>query len=126
RFSLPADSSAAEAAGEAGAEPDDDGSLIAARTLNAEGRSRAYLGGRSVPVGVLSELSEQLIAVHGQNDQLRLLRPAEQRAVLDRFAGEAVAGPLAEYRRVRDEWQRVATELTERAERSREMAREAD
>jgi DNA repair protein RecN (Recombination protein N) len=126
RFALPAGSSAAEVAGEAGAEPDDDGTLIAARTLNAEGRSRAYLGGRSVPVGVLSELSEQLIAVHGQNDQLRLLRPAEQRAVLDRFAGEAVAGPLAEYHRVREEWQRVASELVERTERSREMAREAD
>ncbi|WP_192909750.1 DNA repair protein RecN [Gandjariella thermophila] len=126
RFALPEGSPAAGIVAEAGAEPDDDGSLLAARTVNPEGRSRAYLGGRSVPVSVLAELSEQLLAVHGQNDQLRLLRPAEQRAVLDRFAGAAVAGPLAEYRRIREEWQRVAAELTERAERSRELAREAD
>jgi DNA repair protein RecN (Recombination protein N) len=126
RFELnPGDEAIALAAG-AGAEPDEDGSLIAVRTVSGDGRSRAHLGGRSVPVGVLAELSERLIAVHGQNDQLRLLQPAEQRAVLDRYAGSMVAEPLAEYRRVREEWQRVATELIERIERSREMAREAD
>ncbi|SHG64665.1 DNA replication and repair protein RecN [Streptoalloteichus hindustanus] len=111
---------------DAGAELDEDGSLIAVRSVGADGRSRAHLGGRAVPVGVLSELAEALLAVHGQNDQLRLLRPAEQRAVLDRFAGEPVATPLTEYRRVRAEWLAVVAELTERAERSRELAREAD
>ena len=43
-----------------------------------------------MPVGVLAGLAEPALAVHGQNDQLRLLRPAEQRALLDRFAGDAV------------------------------------
>lgn len=126
RFAAPPGSAAAKVASDAGAEPDDDGTLIALRSLSADGRSRAHLGGRSVPVGVLSELSEQLIAVHGQNDQLKLMRPAEQRSVLDRFAGEALAGALAEYRKVREDWVRVSTELTERSARSREMAREAD
>jgi DNA repair protein RecN (Recombination protein N) len=111
---------------DAGANLDEDGSLIAVRTVTGDGRSRAHLGGRSVPVGVLSELTDALIAVHGQNESLRLLRPAEQRAVLDRFAGDAVAGPLAAYRRVRAEWLRTGAELTERRERARELAREAD
>lgn len=111
---------------EAGASLDDDGSLIAVRTVSADGRSRAHLGGRSVPVGVLAELADALIAVHGQNEALRLLRPAEQRSVLDRFAGDAVTGPLAAYRRVRAEWLRVAAELAQRRDRARELAREAD
>ncbi|MFC0545687.1 DNA repair protein RecN [Kutzneria chonburiensis] len=126
RFHTPPGSPAAEVAANAGADPDEDGSLIAVRTVSTDGRSRAHLGGRSVPVGVLAELSEQLIAVHGQNDQLRLTRPAEQRAVLDRFAGEAVAEPLGRYRALREEWVQVCTELIERTEKSREMAREAD
>ena len=126
RFELASDADAIKLAAEAGAEPDDDGSLIAVRTVSGDGRSRAHLGGRSVPVGVLGELAEHLIAVHGQNDQLRLLRPAEQRAVLDRFAGIPVTEPLAEYRTLRAEWLRVVAELAERTERSREMAREAD
>jgi DNA repair protein RecN (Recombination protein N) len=125
RFAAPPGSAAAKVASDAGAEPDEDGTLIALRSVNPDGRSRAHLGGRSVPVGVLSELSEQLIAVHGQNDQLKLMRPAEQRSVLDRFAGEELAGALAEYRKVRDEWVRVTTELSDRSARSREMAREA-
>ncbi|MGO1056534.1 DNA repair protein RecN [Crossiella sp. CA198] len=111
---------------EAGADVDDDGSLITVRSVNADGRSKAHLGGRSVPVGLLSELTEQLIAVHGQNDQLRLMRTGEQRAVLDRFAGAGIAEPLAEYRDLRGQWIAVARELTERTERAREMVREAE
>lgn len=126
RFQTTIDSPAAKVAADAGAEPDEDGSLIAVRTVAADGRSRAHLGGRSVPNAVLSELAEQVLAVHGQNDQLRLLRSGEQRAVLDRFAGEPVLHVLADYQRVRAEWADAGRELTERTERSRELAREAE
>ncbi|MHB2024930.1 MAG: AAA family ATPase, partial [Mycobacteriales bacterium] len=68
----------------------DDGELIVGRTLGGGGRSRAQLGGRSVPVSLLGELGEGLVARHGQADQLRLIRPGVQREALDRFAGEAV------------------------------------
>jgi DNA repair protein RecN (Recombination protein N) len=124
RFS--AGAGALAVADEVGAEPDDDGTLIAVRTVGADGRSRAHLGGRSVPVGVLGRLAEATLAVHGQNDQLRLLRPAEQRALLDRFAGDAVAAPLARYRAVRAEWLQIATELVERRDGARRLAQEAD
>jgi DNA repair protein RecN (Recombination protein N) len=121
-----ADAAALAVADEVGAEPDDDGALIAVRTVGADGRSRAHLGGRAVPAGVLARLAEAALAVHGQNDQLRLLRPAEQRALLDRFAGDAIAAPLASYRAVRIEWQAVAAELVERRDGARRLAQEAD
>ncbi len=124
RFS--AEPAALAVADEVGAEPDEDGTLIAVRTVSADGRSRAHLGGRSVPVGVLSRLAETTLAVHGQNDQLRLLRPAEQRALLDRFAGETVAVPLGHYRAVRAEWLRLSTELVDRRDGARRLAQEAD
>ena len=111
---------------EVGAEVDEDGSLIAVRTVNADGRSRAHLGGRSVPVSVLSRLSEAVLAVHGQNDQLRLQRPTEQRSVLDRYAGKSVAGPLEQYRAVRLRWRKVSEELANRRDGARQLAREAD
>ncbi len=118
--------SAAQLARDAGAALDEDGSLIAARSVNADGRSRAHLGGRSVPLALLGDVADAALAVHGQHEALRLLRATEQRAVLDRFAGPAVAGPLAAYRGTRTAWRRAATELTERRERTRELAREAD
>ena len=124
RFS--AEPAAVAVADEVGADTDDDGTLIAVRTVGADGRSRAHLGGRSVPVGVLGRLAEATLAVHGQNDQLRLLRPAEQRALLDRFAGETVAEPLARYRAVRAEWVRISAELVERRDGARRLAQEAD
>jgi DNA repair protein RecN (Recombination protein N) len=67
-----------------------------------------------------------MLAVHGQNDQLRLLRAGEQRAVLDRFAGDVVTELLVTYRQVRQQWLRCCAELATRRESSREMAREAD
>jgi DNA repair protein RecN (Recombination protein N) len=99
---------------------DDDGSLIAARTLGADGRSRAHIGGRSVPVGVLTELAEPLIAVHGQSEAISLLRPGPQRAVLDRFAG--LTADVAAYHDVRSRWQRMATELADARARARDRA----
>ncbi|GAA5014259.1 hypothetical protein GCM10025734_61570 [Kitasatospora paranensis] len=74
RLSMPAGSAVVARALEAGAELDD-GQLLISRTVSAEGRSRAHVGGRSVPVGLLAELGEDLVAVHGQTDQQRLLRP---------------------------------------------------
>ena len=126
RLELALDSLAAKVAADSVAELDEDGSVIALRSVNADGRSRAHLGGRSVPNAVLSDLADHVLAVHGQNDQLRLLRPGEQRTVLDRFAGEPVARALADYQRVRAEWTEAVRELIERTERSRELARESD
>ena len=110
----------------AGAERDDDDSIIAVRTVGADGRSRAHLGGRSVPAGVLGDFTAPLLAVHGQNDQLRLLRADQQRAALDRSDEARIAPLLTSYRQVREQWQRVCRELTERTNRARELAREAD
>ena len=81
---------------EAGGDVEDD-HVVLARNVSAEGRSRAFAGGASVPVSVLAELAEPLVAVHGQSDQHRLLAPRAQRDALDRFAGGRVAEPLARY-----------------------------
>ncbi|MCV7065374.1 DNA repair protein RecN [Mycolicibacterium houstonense] len=107
-----------------GAERDDDGSVIAARSVSRAGPSRAYLGGRSVPAKSLSNFTAQVLTLHGQNDQLRLMRPDEQRAALDRFA--EVDKPLTRYRRARDEWLTARRDLADRRRRARELAQEAD
>ncbi len=126
RLTLPPDSPAWQRAADAGADPDDDGSLILARTVSAEGRSRAFLGGRSVPVGVVSELAESLLAVHGQTDQLRLSRPAEQRRALDRYAGPDHLALLERYRAAHERWRTAAAELDRRRTQARELAQAAD
>ncbi|MFD3510224.1 DNA repair protein RecN [Nocardia sp. NPDC058666] len=110
----------------AGAEADEDGSVIAVRTVNSDGRSRAHLGGRGVPAAVLGEFTSRLLTVHGQNDQLRLQRPEQQLSALDQFAGDGVAALLRKYQVHRRSWLDARTELLERTARSRELALEAD
>jgi DNA repair protein RecN (Recombination protein N) len=107
-----------------GAERDEDGSVIALRSVSRDGPSRAYLGGRSVPAKSLSGFTTELLTLHGQNDQLRLMRPEEQRGALDRFAA---AGPACErYRKLRDAWLSARRDLIDRRNRARELAQEAD
>lgn len=107
-----------------GAERDDDDSIIALRTVSRDGPSRAFVGGRSVPAKSLAALTNGLLTLHGQNDQLRLMRPDEQRAALDRFAG--VEGALECYRKRRDEWLTARRDLADRADRARELEQESD
>jgi DNA repair protein RecN (Recombination protein N) len=111
---------------DAGGELDDDGSVLLSRTVTIEGRSRAHVGGRSMPVAMLGEVGEQLVAVHGQSDQLRLLRPAEQRAALDRFAGPEHEKLLETYREAFARWRAVVDDLAERRRHARERSQEAD
>jgi DNA repair protein RecN (Recombination protein N) len=114
----------AEILDSSGAVPDDDGSIIAARAVSRDGPSRAYLGGRSVPAKSLSTFTTELLTLHGQNDQLRLMRPDEQRAALDRYAG--LGAKLDRYRKLRDEWLHARRDLADRTARARELAQEAD
>ncbi|MFD4574292.1 DNA repair protein RecN [Streptomyces sp. NPDC058417] len=125
RITVPPGAAVAVRAEEAGAELDD-GALLISRTVSAEGRSRAHVGGRSVPVGVLADLADELVAVHGQTDQQGLLKLSRQRQALDRYAGEAVTGPLAKYTEAYRRLRAVAAELDEITTRARERAQEAD
>src|SRR4051812_5292430 len=61
----------------------EDGRVVLARQVSAEGRSRAFVGGAAVPVSRLAEAAEPLVAVHGQSDQHRLLHQRTQREALD-------------------------------------------
>jgi len=104
----------------------EDERVLLARTISGEGRSRAFVGGASVPASQLADVAEPLVAVHGQSDQHRLLRPAAQREALDRFGGEETAGLLAAYTSLHAELLATEAELTEVVTSARERAREAD
>nr|BFE36469.1 DNA repair protein RecN [Actinomadura rugatobispora] len=110
---------------EAGGELDD-GALIVTRSVSAEGRSRAYLGGRSVPVSLLINLADDLVAVHGQSDQQRLLQAGRQRGALDRYAGDALTKPLRAYTSAYERHRQVTALLEELTTRSREREQEAE
>lgn len=125
-FVLDQHSRAAARAQEAGAELDED-LLIASRTVPAQGRSRAYLGGRSVPSAVLSEVGAELVSVHGQADQLRLRSAAAQRSALDSLGGAEHLARCRSYAQAYRAYQDAAQRLRQwregAAARAEEVAR---
>ena len=96
------------------------GELIVNRSVSSEGRSRAALGGASVPVSQLEEIFDELVAVHGQSEQLKLRSNSAQREAIDGFSPE-IASALAVYQQVVAQYR----ELSARLDRMR-SASEAD
>ncbi|WP_267207805.1 DNA repair protein RecN [Corynebacterium sp. Marseille-P8863] len=115
----------AEIAEGAGAAADENDEYVVSRSVKATGRSKAHLGGRTVPAATLGELSNELLTIHGQNDQLRLMSPDQQLAAVDRFDPK-IAGKLETYRTAYTAWRKAASELRERTERRQELAQEID
>lgn len=109
----------------AGASADENGEYVVSRSVKATGRSKAHLGGRTVPAATLGELAGELLTIHGQNDQLRLMSPDEQLAAVDRFDPK-IAGLLEKYRSAYRAWREAARDLKERTERRLELAQELD
>ena len=83
----------AAALGEHGVEAED-GRLVLKREVQVSGRSRAWVNGSPVTVGVLAEVGRRLVDLHGQHETQSLLRPEAQRDILDAFA-EAAAEAAA-------------------------------
>jgi len=108
---VPEGSEARERALDAGASLDDDGTVTVLRIVGASTRSRAVLGGRTVPQALLGDVGGELVTVHGQSDQVRLRTAAKQRETLDEYAGEQHARLLIAYREAWSAWRTAAERL---------------
>jgi DNA repair protein RecN (Recombination protein N) len=92
--------------------------LIVRRTLKSDGGSRAFVGGASVPAGLLRDVGALAVEIHGQHDDRGLLNPKGHRALLDAF-GKIDLAPVE---RVWAEVTRIEAELLE----ARSVAAAAD
>jgi len=89
---LPVGSAARDRVLAAGGSVDEDGTVVLVRSVSAEGRSRAHAGGTAVPAATLAALGSDLVTVHGQADQRRLVQRSVQRELLDAYAASTTAG----------------------------------
>jgi len=104
----------------------EEGRVLLARQVSAEGRSRAFAGGVAVPAATLGSLAAPLVAVHGQSDQRRLLQPAAQRDAVDSLAGRQAHALRARFSGLFRALRETEDTLAEVVETGRERAREAD
>ncbi|MDO5736862.1 MAG: DNA repair protein RecN [Propionibacteriaceae bacterium] len=108
---------------ELGGDVDDGDELVTLRHVNAQGRSKAVVGGAQLPVSALSAVLDQLATIHGQSEQLRLSTPERQREILDAWAQPRA---LEGYRRDWAERRTSATELAALVDQAMARAREID
>jgi DNA repair protein RecN (Recombination protein N) len=101
-----------------------DGELIMNRSVSSEGRSRASVSGKAVPINVLAELGESLVVVHGQSDQIRLKSANAQREALDQFAGNQ--GKLDTYQQHYSSWKTLSAKLSDLQQSKEARALEAE
>ena len=85
--------------------------LILRRVLSSDGKSRAFVNGEAVTIGVLKALGERLGDIHGQFDNQRLLEPAQHRGLLDSYGG--LGNQLAKVGDAWREWQKAEAAVTE-------------
>ena len=127
---VPEHGAVAERVREAGGalEPLGDGTaeLFVGRSVSSEGRGRATVGGRAAPAGVLADLADELVVVHGQSDQLRLRSATAQRDALDRFGGDEVQSARDAYRAAFERSRAIDRELAELTSDSDARALEAE
>ena len=75
----------------------EDGSLILTRSVSSDGKSKATASGATVNASTLGEITEPLIAIHGQSANTQIVKSVRQRELLDLFAGGDLQSELAEY-----------------------------
>ena len=78
----------------------EDGSLILTRSVSSDGKSKATASGATVNASTLGEITEPLIAIHGQSANTQIVKSVRQRELLDLFAGSDLQTVLAEYQEI--------------------------
>lgn len=100
----------------------DQGQLVVRRELARSGRHRAFVNDSTVTVGLLERLGDHLVEIHGQHEHQRLLEPARQLDLLDRFADaeemcDRVGGLFTKHRAAGVELARARVAERDRAQR---------
>ena len=104
----------------------EDDEVICSRSISAEGRGSARIGGQLAPVSALAALAEGLVEVHGQHEGQRLLSGAAQTAFLDRFAGSDHLAVVERSREEHEGLRAARASLADLVERERDRERELD
>ncbi len=79
-------------------------SLFLERRLNQEGKSKALVNGKQVPVQVLRQLAQQLVDIHGQHENQQLLQAGAPLALVDLYGEQEIAPLLRAYQSLYTEY----------------------
>ena len=104
---------------------DSEGLLIITRQVTRGGRSMVLVNGCHVTLAVLKRIGSFLVDIHGQNENLSLLKEESQFQLLNSYDPDLLEA-IAAYRLVYDKWREKQKDYTEKEQASREYAQRLD
>ena len=109
---------------------DDENQVILGREIRKTGKNLARINGRNVSVGLLREIGNYLVDIHGQSEHLTLLKTKYHLPLLDRFAitipGNKLSSLLQNYQETYRELQKIQKEISALKEAEKDSARQED
>ncbi|NLL67959.1 MAG: DNA repair protein RecN [Clostridiaceae bacterium] len=109
-----------------GIEPQEDGSILISRVFTESGKNICRVNGTMVTVGMLKDIGQRLVDIHGQHDNQSLLRAETHIELLDLFAGQELAKEKKEYQESLQELNSLKAKLRALAGVGKERERTLD
>ncbi|WP_078552937.1 DNA repair protein RecN [Bacillus alkalicellulosilyticus] len=104
----------------------EDDMLVLRRDITANGKSVCRINGKLVTLGILREIGQSLIDIHGQHEHQVLMQPEHHLSLLDAMAKEKLEQTLVEYRELYTRFNRISKKLKNLLENDQELAHRLD
>lgn len=104
----------------------DDGMIVLRRDVTNQGKSICRINGKLVTLGILREIGQSLVDIHGQHEHQTLLHKEQHLSLLDHFAGPPLETVLDEYKELYKQYLALERQLAQLTENEKEMAQKTD
>lgn len=91
----------------------EEGRLLVSRSFSKDSKTKNYLGGRSVPAGLISEVTDDLVFIHGQKDQMHLTKPKFALAAVDTFGEQVHLDMVQKHQKMFKHWRKLKKTLAD-------------
>ncbi|NGP43616.1 DNA repair protein RecN [Bacillaceae bacterium SIJ1] len=104
----------------------EEGMMVLSRSISLKGKNICRLNGKLVTLGMLREIGQRLVDIHGQHENQDLMKPERHRPLLDLYAGSALTATLTEYKQLYKKRAQLKSRLRELSENEQETAQRID
>ena len=105
---------------------EDDGNVLLRREITSQGKSICRINGKLTTLGILRQIGQTLVDIHGQHEHQRLLQQDQHIQFLDRFAGKSMEKAKNEYQHVYKEYMQKINKMKQFTENEQQLAQRLD
>ncbi|WP_147802862.1 DNA repair protein RecN [Alkalicoccus halolimnae] len=109
-----------------GVSMEEEGTIVLKREITMQGKSVCRINGKLTTLGILRQVGQQLVDIHGQHEHQQLLQTEKHGMFLDRFAEEKLKKAKVEYKNLYDRFQKKRQQLKQLSENEQQMAQRLD